>query len=570
MMSINRTSMLVNLKRMVRTAVVAVVAAAVVGCAQIPTSSAIQQGPNVQSGLSSDYLYYSPSGPSEGQDPKSVLAGFLNAATGPQNDYAIARQFLIPKLRTTWSPSTEVLIQQGALDVQVAADNTATVTLGVSAKVDYDGHYFTEPANTKRVLKFTLVKTSGQWRISQAPDAVVMIRPVFDVIFHSYATYFFDHSYSYLVPDLRWFPARASTATRLVTAVLNGPSKWLAPALASPMPAATKLAIDAVTIDGSTAVVNLNSSALQATVAAKQYFKAQLTATLVQLAGVSNVQIQIERAPQAIAEYAPASAPHVGYAPVALLDGALTQLASPAGTQISGTKNLIRQVAATDFAVTHDTTILALKSGSGIYKVQLTADTPTPELIDKRSDVLAPLFDSRGMLWTVPTDGKSSIQVIPVSGQSHWFAPAWLANYQLKAFAISPEGSRVAMVVVDKKQVTKVLVAAIVRDSLGIPQAFGPALAVDGSAGVSLSVDWAGETGLIGLSSLPGESSSVDMLALGAPAKNIGTVAASTAVITSDSGNNIFVLTKNASPLQYRGYTWSVLADRVAVAHMPD
>jgi hypothetical protein len=111
-----------SLRRIISGALAAITLMALVGCAQLPHNSAIQQGPSVQNGSSSDYLYYSPSGPVAGQDIRGVLSGFINAATGPQNDYAIAREYLTGNLRNNWSPNTEVLIQQGSLDTAVSSD----------------------------------------------------------------------------------------------------------------------------------------------------------------------------------------------------------------------------------------------------------------------------------------------------------------------------------------------------------------------------------------------------------------------------------------------------------------
>ncbi|MEY2945343.1 MAG: hypothetical protein RL243_85, partial [Actinomycetota bacterium] len=37
------------------------------GCATIPSSSGVHQGPDIQNLLTNDYLYYSPSGPLKGQ-----------------------------------------------------------------------------------------------------------------------------------------------------------------------------------------------------------------------------------------------------------------------------------------------------------------------------------------------------------------------------------------------------------------------------------------------------------------------------------------------------------------------
>jgi hypothetical protein len=558
-----------SLRRIISGALATVTLMALVGCAQLPHNSAIQQGPSVQNGSSSDYLYYSPSGPVAGQDIRGVLSGFINAATGPQNDYAIAREYLTGNLRNNWSPNTEVLIQQGSLDTAVSSDNTASVTVNVSARIDANGHYETQAPGTKRILQFGFKKMNGQWRISQAPDAIVLIRPVFDVIFHSYSVYFFDHSYNYLVPDLRWFPARASTATRLVTAILNGPSSWLAPATEKTMPYDTKLAIDAVGIDGNTAVVNLNAAALRSTQSQRQYFKAQLKATLTQLSGVSKVQILIERSPQQVADFAPATADGAAYSPVALIDDALTQLSAPAGAQIGGTRSLIRQVAATDFALTDDKHLLALRSTAGVYRVRMDQSTPTPVLVDSRPNTLKPIFDSRGIMWSVTTDGTAAIQVTPESGTSVWMTAPWLAKYTIRDYSLSNEGARMAFVIVNKKGLVKTVVSAVVRNKLGIPVAIGNPQVIASPADV-VSVDWAGETNLLVLATDAAGESSVESIPLSGVSKSVGNLSQGVSIMSADSGANVFVLTKANTLLQFRGYAWTLLADRVTAAHMPN
>jgi hypothetical protein len=558
-----------NLRKALGSLLALITLFALVGCAQLPRSGAIHQGPSVRNGLSSDYLYYSPSGPVAGQDIRGVLNGFINAATGPQNDYAVAREFLTGELRTSWSPNDEVLIQQGSLDTAVSSDNTATVTVGVSARIDVNGHYEAQPNGTKRVLQFAFKKIKNQWRISAAPNVTVLIRPVFDVIFHSYSVYYFDHSFNYLVPDLRWFPARSSTATRLVTAILNGPSSWLAGATEQTMPYDTKLAIDAVGIDGNTAVVNLNAAALRSTQSQRQYFKAQLKATLTQLSGVTKVQILIERSPQQVADFTPASALGASYSPVAMVDGALTQLSAPAGLQISGTRSLIRQVGATDFAVTADKHLLALLSAKGVYRVRLDQSTPTPELVDGRRNLLKPLFDARGILWTVSGDGLSSIQATPESGNTVWLTVPWLANYKIRDYALSNEGARIALVIENKKGSDKVVLASISRNKLGIPISIGNPIVIPSQAHM-VSVDWSGETSLLALSTTATGDSTVQLLPLSGLAKSVGTLSNGSRVMAADGGANVFVLTSAKTLLQFRGYAWILLADRVDAAHLPN
>ena len=558
-----------SLRKAVAVLVSAVALVALVGCAQLPRTSAIQQGPSVQDASSNDYLYYSPSGPADGQDIRGILSGFINAATGPQNDFAIAREFLTANLRSSWSPNTEVLIQQGSLETSVSSDNSATVTVNVSARIDANGHYEAQPAATKRVLQFSFKKVNGQWRISSAPDAIVLIRPVFDVIFHSYSVYYFDHSYNYLVPDLRWFPARASTATRLVTAILNGPSGWLSPAIEKTMPYDTKLAIDAVGITGSTAVVDLNAAALRATESQRQYFKAQLKATLTQLSGVTDVQVLIERSPQKIADFTPATAQGAAYSPVALIDDALTQLAAPAGVQIGGTRSLVRELGATEFALTDDKHLLALRSSNGVCRVRMDQSTPAPVLVDSRVNLLKPAFDTRGILWSITSDGAASMQVTPESGAGVWFSVPWLAKYGIRDFALSNEGSRIAFVIQNKRSLAKVVVAAVVRNKLGVPVSIGNPVVISGPSNV-VSIAWAGETNLLTLSTDAAGESLVESVPLSGVAKVVGNLSQGVSVMTADAGANVFVLTKSNTLLQFRGYAWTVLADRVTAAHMPN
>lgn len=557
-----------NLRKVFAALLASLTALALVGCAQLPRTSAIQQGPSVQDASSSDYLYYSPSGPVAGQDIRGVLSGFINAATGPQNDFAIAREYLTGNLRSSWSPNSEVLIQKGSLETTVSSDNSASVTVNVAARIDLNGRYETQPEGTKRILQYAFKKINGQWRISSAPDAIVLIRPVFDVIFHSYSVYFFDHSYNYLVPDLRWFPARASTATRLVTAILNGPSPWLAGATEKTMPYDTKLAIDAVSIDGDTAVVNLNAAALRSTQSERQYFKAQLEATLTQLSGVSQVQIQIERSPQQVADFTPATARGAAYSPVALIDDTLTQLAAPAGVQISGTRSLVRQLGAVDFALTEDKHLLALHSPSGTYRVRIDQSSPTPLLVDSRPNLLKPIFDTRGILWSLTSDGKDQLQVTPESGTSVWLNVPWLSKYVIRDFALSNEGSRMAFVIVNKKGLAKTVVASVARNKLGIPVSLGNPLVLDAPEN-AVSVDWAGETNLMVLSTNAAGESTVESLPLSGVSKSVGTLSQGLNVMSADNGANVFVLTKSGTLLQFRGYAWTLLADRVTAAHMP-
>ena len=547
---------------------VAALAAAVAtlsGCATIPMSSNVVQGPDIQNQLTNDYLYYSPAGPVRGESAPDILAGFLNASTGPQNDYGVARQYLVPSFRTSWSPNQKVYIQRGGQKTKIGNNGSATVAIGVSAQVDSQGHYTVAPSGSKVNLRFKLVQFHGEWRIAKAPNAVVMIRPVFEVIFRSYEIYFFDHTYRYLIPDLRWFPARASTATRLVNALLSGPSAWLTSAVSAPLPAGAKLAIDAVTVDKKSALVNLSSQSLKASAAQLRWFKAQASATLTQLTGIDSVQIQIDSVPQKVSSYTTGSTSSSAFAPVILSSGSLQQLVGPSGSRLSNADDWIAKYAVRDFAVSADQTGVALVGTRAVYSARLDATDKPPVAVDTRKSLLAPRFDNRGQLWLIGADGR--IQVV-TSRKSVWMGIPWLAGHTVKAFDISPEGGRIAFVIQDSDGNERLVVAAIVRQTNGLPTSIGSPLEQNFGVGQPVSLQWAGVSGIMVLADTIGGASNVTQITIGGDPRAIATLPHAASIMTSTDGTNVYVLQQDGRLMEYRGYTWSLLAQDVKAAHM--
>jgi Lipoprotein LpqB beta-propeller domain/Sporulation and spore germination len=554
--------------RLILSSALAVIAAAasLSGCATIPSASQVIQGPDIQNQLTNDYLYYSPAGPVKGESAADILAGFLNASTGPQNDFGVARQYLAPDFRTKWSPNQMVYIQRGGQKTKISADGSATVSLGISATVDAVGHYTVGKTGAKANLHFKLVQTNGQWRIASAPNALVMIRPVFEVIFHSYEVYFFDRTYRYLIPDLRWFPARASTATRLVGALLAGPSPWLSSAIGPLLSSETKLAIDAVTVEKKTALVNFSSQILQAPRLDLERFAAEIKATLTQLAGVDSVQIQADAVPQKVRDYAPASIATGAFAPVVLSSGALQQLIGPAGSRLDNASAWIGQLKVKDFGVTSNETGVALVNDKGVYAARLDGTSNPPTLVDTRKALLSPRYDNRGQLWLVGADGR--IQIIAGKSKPVWLTVPWLKGHTLKAFTISPEGSRLAAVVVDADGTTRLLVAAIVRSAAGLATGFGAPIELSYGVGVPVSIEWAGESGIMVLADISATSSNVTLLNIGGDPREVGTLDHATTLMTSSDGTNTYVLDDRGRVMEYQGYTWTELQTGVIAAHM--
>jgi len=547
-------------------ALVLVLVLVTAGCAQLPRSGAIKSGPNLESGLTTDYLYYSPVGPLEGDTQLDVLNGFLNAGTGPQNDYATARDYLSEAFKSNWNPSEEVLIQRGKPVVAIYPNDLAEVSIETMAKVNADGQYMALEGGASRLLDFKFVKENGQWRISEAPNLTVIIKPVFDVIFRSYSLYFFDNQFRYLVPDLRWFPSRASTGTRLVNALLKGPSDWLEGAVQSALPKGTKLATDSVTVVNGVASVDLTNRALTASPIARQHFKVQLRQTLSQLSNVSRVNISIERTPQEIADLTNVLPSQISFSPVALIDDNLVQLTSTTSTTIIGAKRLIQDSAATDFALSADENWLALNSESGTSIARLGAVGTKSLVIDSRTNQLHPLFDRQGFVWTTGSGAGQEVAVTSLTGEKIAFNSGWMMGFQKLRFSLSSEGSRAA-VLVQSPFGTQVFVSAVLRDKLGVPTGFGsPYLVLDATSGAK-SVSWLGEVSLGVLVDGVTDSPTPTIVTVGGGTRTLPVVDGAVDLIGTNTVSSIYLRTLSADLYQYRGVAWIWLQTGAQAVH---
>lgn len=541
-------------------------AVAFAGCAQLPRSSEVKAGPEIQGDIANDYLYYSPSGPVQGETQQEILSGFLNAGTGPQNDYEAARLYLTQDFKTKWNPNAEVLIQQGSPTISFNANQQAAVTVQVQATVDGDGHYVLEEAGATRLLEFEMVREAGEWRISRAPNLTLLIRPVFDVIFRSYSIYFFDAERSHLVPDLRWFPSRASTATRMMNAMLKGPSDWLEPAVNSAIPAGTALSLTSVTVADGIASVDLTAKALTAKDEARRQMKAQIRATLTQLPNVYSVAISVERGPQEIVDI-PELVPTVASnQAVVLTMGELQVINGDSLTPIGGTADLISRTAATDFAITESGDWVALKGASGTYRSRIGLFGTAPTMTDARAGQLTPMFDDRNYLWTMTKKAGEAVQITAPGGSRNFLSLGWLDSFPRRQFALSAEGSRIALLVGSGQNV-RTFVASVVRDRDGLPVSFGTPLEVVGANASPISVSWSDENTIAVLHSLGDGTVAPTLHTIGGTVRELGLILAGRSLEARANASAIFTLDANRVLYGYRNITWSRMFDDVQAIH---
>ena len=122
------------------------------GCATLPQAGDPVLGPDIQFGKATDFLYYSPLPPSEDASQEEIVNGFINAGTGPQNDYSVAREYLTDDFKATWNPSEEVIIQERRVSLSFLTGNRAELKVIPQATIDKNGIFQLAESGSERNL----------------------------------------------------------------------------------------------------------------------------------------------------------------------------------------------------------------------------------------------------------------------------------------------------------------------------------------------------------------------------------------------------------------------------------
>jgi hypothetical protein len=408
-------------------------------------------------------------------------------------------------------------------------------------------------------LEYGFGLQNGQIRLIAAPDVTVVIRPVFDVVFKSYSIFFLDQSKRNLVPELRWFPATPATGTKLVNALLAGPSSWLAPFVVSAVPTGTKLSIDAVAIASRVAQVDLSAEALASGNEDRPLMKAQLFATLSQLPNVDEVSISIERSTQDIANSELVALPLVARSVLAL---------GPEGMESLTGSNLNASSAGLSFFENRSISLLAASSGagslaaateSGVYRTGLANPGTDVELVSSRTSLIGLEYDQQQFLWLV--GAGSDIQAIAATGELLAVSAPWLGRQQVLAFALSPEGARAAVLVKSANR-TRVLVAGVIRDASGAPTALAEPLEIASELESPILISWYNPV-TVAIVNQGTDPVSLTLATLGGTARSLPALNQATALVSAGAGSGPFLLTSSGELSVYLGSFWSSTRDSI-------
>ena len=253
-------------------------------CAQIPTSGPVERGAPVLGPEEDPQVRVIPRGPVPGQTPVEVVAGFLDASASFENDHAVAKGFLTPRAAERWKPNVGVTVVDDAPRATFELEGDRVVVRArQTAQIAADGA-FTPKGGVSIRRSFTMKREDDVWRIDALPQGLMLDRLEVSLAYRAFDIYFMNPSHTYLVADPVHLPlSQSGSATTLVQSMLEGPTRWLRPAVDSAIPPGTNLVLDSVPVVNGVAQVDLSAEFLDATPEGIEEASAQITATLLEL-----------------------------------------------------------------------------------------------------------------------------------------------------------------------------------------------------------------------------------------------------------------------------------------------
>ncbi|CAB4342429.1 unannotated protein [freshwater metagenome] len=448
----------------------------IAGCGGIPTSSAIHFGSSRADEITSQFIRVIAQPPVDGMTPQTLVQGFLDACGDSSNDYQVAREYMTGAMASKWNPNSGAQVYVGSTLALTETNDEVSLTAQLDSTISPLGH-LSVAANALNVsASFKLNQNEfGQWRISAAPDGLLLSRSDVDRGYRPLPVFFSDPTGSQLVADTIVVPlSSAGAATSVVRSLLSGPSPELAGAVRNNFPTGTRLTFGSVPVNVGIADVDLTQDVLAADATMRKALVAQLVWTLVQLPNVTAVRVLVSGQaldvpgavnPHTLKEWK-AFAP-AGISPDAslhVLVGGSIRSASKA-QEVSAT--LVPSLTSTLLSASQDSLsphFAAVITG-GQTLVADFAELGVLNEVFKGESLTRPTWDRVGNIY-VADYGTGVSQISPLGEILAVPIDVTIngSGNQVRRIAIAPDGVRVALVFTDGVQDT-LAVAALVQEN---------------------------------------------------------------------------------------------------------
>ncbi|KRE74071.1 LpqB family beta-propeller domain-containing protein [Arthrobacter sp. Soil762] len=505
-----------------RSVVLFVVVLVLASCARIPTAGPVGKSAEGSAGNVNAPVFL-PAAPQPGATPENIIDYFYRAGTGYEGDYAVAREYLTQAASVSWKPDQRALVYREAKVVGTGVDNVYNYQLDVAYSVDVDGIATQMPEGTIENIPATLTQVDGEWRISAIPDGTAIPEETFKVIYGAYPIYFYDPSFTYAVPDVRWF-IKNKTVKAMTSALLAGPAPYLRGAVVSAFPSGIKLARESVPVVSGAAQVDLTPKELtEASTEDRLRMQTQLSLTFRSQPDVVNVELHanqdLVRVEDNGSVLPPVRDKNVPVREIAVSGNELVryennrvsplpdmQPVSSLGPRYPSESPVSQTVA---FLNESRTTLYSMVPGQ------------PARALTTRSTITHPSFSIHDWVWAAgpgATGGTEVVAYRPIgvaegaAVPTVTLTPSWLAGRTVKELRISREGVR-ALVISEQNGKTKVQIAGIIRNADGTPRELTAPITLVASGDPDQGV-WVNDTTVAVMKASAGSNVTPELLSL--------------------------------------------------------
>lgn len=453
------------------------------GCARIPTSGPVGKSSEGSAGNLSAPVFL-PAAPQPGASPETIIDYFYRAGSGYEDDYAVARQYLTQASSVSWKPDQRALVYREARVVATGTENVYNYELDVAYTVDADGIATQSPEGTIENIPVTVTQVDGEWRISAIPDGTAIAEETFKVIYGAFPIYFYDPSFTFAVPDVRWF-IKNKTVKAMTSALLAGPAPYLRGAVASAFPSGIKLARESVPVVSGAAQVDLTAKELMETSPEDRLrMQMQLTLTFRSQPDVVNVELRanqdLVRVEDDGSVLPPVQDKNVPSRQIAVSGNDLVRYEN---NRVSPLPDM-QPVSSLNPRLPAESPVSQSAAFLNDSRTTLYSISPgqPARALTTRSTLSRPSFGLNEWVWSAGPGGSGDTEVVAyrpagiaegATVPSVTLTPAWLAGRTVKEFRISREGVR-ALVISEQNGKTRVQVTGIIRGGDGTPRELTP------------------------------------------------------------------------------------------------
>lgn len=453
---------------------------ALTACVQLPESGPVVESESHGSSGGEPGVFYEPKPPQPGESAVGIVRNFLEAMKATPIKTSVARKFLAQDAQSAWNPELETITFEE--DSPPVGTSQVSVDLTGANRLDSRGVWSGPLSGQQSSLEFEMTVEDGEWRIAEAPNALIVPESWFAQRFRQVSLYFFDPTARLLTPEPVFVPRGEQLATTLVSGLLSGPGVGLSQVSRTFFPSSASLELSVPVSATGVAEIALQGDARDLAPEAAELMLAQLAWTLRQEPTIRAMRVTIGDEPISPpgggievdlnegAQYDPnvlaASSQLFGLREGRLVvasPGVQEELSGPLGTADYGLRDIAVDLEASRVAgVTED--------GSSVLLAPVAAEEgPEGEVRVPATggrDLLKPAWDFTGRLWLVDRGGDGAEVSVVAGDRRRSIEVPGVSGQRVKDFLVSRDGSRL-VAVMDRRDGDAVVVSRVLRDDQG-------------------------------------------------------------------------------------------------------